>query len=71
MPWAPPEVGVCLASYAKCLKRLLEFLGMNGPQGRNVSGGQWVTESFVEEGNDLCLKGQEDVLECYPSRSLE
>lgn len=56
-PWALPEVKVHMASYTNCLKRLLEFLGMNGPQGRNASGGQWVANFFRGEGNHLCLKG--------------
>ena len=52
----PVEVRVCMASYAKSLKRLLEFQRMNGPQRGDVSGGRWVTEPFIEEGNDLCSK---------------
>lgn len=47
-PWALPEVRVCMASYAEYLKRLLEFWGMNGPQGRNALGGQGVSDSFME-----------------------
>ena len=30
-PWAPPEVRMCMANYAKCPERLLKFQRMNGP----------------------------------------
>ena len=50
---------MCMANYAKCLERLLEFQRMNGPLEWEYIRRSVGHRSFHEEVNDLCSKDRE------------
>ena len=58
-PWAPLEVRMCMANYAKYPEKLLEFQRMNGPLEWGCIRRSVGHRSFHEEVNDLCSKDRE------------